>query len=446
MDAWGRFWLAVGLCVALTALLEIARLQPPRRLPWWSAHGPAIAWAAVVLIPWLIALRHGYWAVPAGPGATVPLTLPATYEFTLLALIGLAAGSAPFLLAGRAETKAASFHHARIIPARAFLVIALLCVLYVASRGLSPSRIWILSTHQGQDLYSNSRNSSFLELSIIVLAGIAIAYLARPQPPGRTGIVLYVSLVLLALGSAHRYLVMILILSYLILKNPFRMASARRKGGLTFLLALGAATWLIGFSGLGQLSAVRSGVSASPAYIYGSTLSSFDVMGSAEYVLESGVDPGQLRGASYIALPAEFVPRAVFKSKATPPATSLLTSVFGPIGASAPLWEEGVINMGAFGDITLMILIGAAWGYFSRRAVSSRHRIGKTAAAVGPVWILILYQALSRILIFATVDLCGSMIIALLLWNWIEQEPAQSDHYGVAASATKQLEQASTSI
>jgi hypothetical protein len=223
---------------------------------------------------------------------------------------------------------------------------------------------------------------------------------------------------------------MILILSYLVLRNPTRRVSARKRGSLTFLLALGALTWLIGFSGLGQLSAVRSGVSASASDIYGSTLSSFDVMGLAEYVLESGVHPGQLHGASYIALPAELVPRAVFKSKATPPAIALLTSIFGPIGASAPLWEEGVINGGAFGDVTSMILVGAAWGCFNRRAASSRHRAGRTAAAIGPVWILILYQALSRILLLATIDLCGSMMIALLLWNWIESAPARLEGPG----------------
>jgi len=429
MAAWDRLWLAAGLCLAVTALLEIARLHPPRRLPWWIAHGPAIAWAAVVLIPWLVALRRGYWPVPASPGATVPLTLPASYGFTLLALVGLAGGTAPFLLAGRADPGAASpCRPARVTPKRAFLVIGLLCSLYFMSRGISLSRIWILSTHPGQDLYADSRNSSFLELSITVLTGIAIAYLARPQPPSRTGIVLYVVLALLALGSAHRYLVMILIMSYLILKNPARAAGVRKRGGLTFLLALGALTWLIGFSGLGQLSAVRSGVSVSASGIYGSTLSSFDVMGSAEYVLESGVHPGQLHGASYIALPAELVPRAVFKSKTVPPAIALLTSIFGPIGTSAPLWEEGVINGGAFCDITMMILIGAAWGCLNRRAASSRHQAGRTAAAIGPVWILILYQAFSRILILATIDLCGSMIIALLLWNWIESAPARLEH------------------
>lgn len=426
MDAWDRFWLAVGLCITLSALLEIARLQPPCRLPRWIAHGPAIAWAAVALIPWFIALRHGYWPVPAGLGETVPLTLPDTYGFTLLALVGLTAGVAPFVLAGRTNSEAESAHSsAKIIPSRAFLVIALLCILYFASRGFSPSKIWILSVHQGQDLYSDSRGSSFLELSITVLAGIAIAYLARRQPPSRTGILLYLSLVILSLGSAHRYLVMVLILSYLILKNPFRAAKPTSRNRLIFVLALGAATWLIGFSGLGQLSAIRSGVSGSESFIYKSTLSSFDVMGSAEYLLESGVDPGQLHGASYIRLPAELVPRAVLGPKTSPPATALLTAIFGPIGASAPLWEEGVLNMGDLGDIISMVFIGASWGFFYRRATSSRNRFGRTAAAIGPVWILILYQALSRMLMLAAIDLYGSIIIALLLWNWIQEEPAQ---------------------
>jgi len=420
MNAWDRFWFAVTLCVTLATLLESIRRLPAYRLPWWVTHGPALAWAGVVLIPWFIALRRGYWPVSGGLGHTVPLSLPMTYGYTLLALIGLTAGITPFTFSGRQANVSVLSSPAKIRPTRAFIVIISLCITYFISCGLLLSKVWVLSSHSGEDTYSNSADSSFLTLSLVVLAVLAIAYIARQQPLSRRGIFLYLSLVILALGSAHRYLVMMLVLAYLIKINPFKAIHGVFGRRLVSFVMIAAAVWLIAFSGLGKLSALRSGASVPASYIYNSTISSFDVMGSAEYLLEAGGEPGELHGSSYLALPSELVPHVLLGSRTSPPAAAAQSAIFGNTGASAPLWEEGVLNFGTYGDVISMMLIGALWGAAFRWATFSRRRLAITTAAIGPVWILFLYQVLSRILILAVIDLFGSAIVALLMWNWIQ--------------------------
>jgi hypothetical protein len=375
--------------------------------------------------------------VSAGLGDTVPLNLPATYGYTLLALIGLTAGITPFVFSGRYDKVSAPIFPAKIRPTRAFILITSLCITYIISCGFSLSKMWVLSNHSGEDTYSNSADSSFLTLSIVVLAVLAIASIARQQPPSRIGIFLYLSLVILAFGSAHRYLVMILVLAYLIKNNPFKavhMVSGRR---LVSFVMIAGAIWLVAFSGLGKLSALRSGASVPASYIYNSTLSSFDVMGSAEYLLEGGGEPGQLHGSSYLALPSELVPHVVLGSRTTPPAAAAESAIFGQTGASAPLWEEGVLNFGIYGEVISMMLIGALWGAAFRWANLSRRQLATTTAAIGPVWILFLYQALSRILLVAAIDLFGSIVVALLLWNWIQASTGQTSavHPGVPTRA-----------
>jgi hypothetical protein len=381
-------------------------------------------------VPWFIALRSGLWLVPA-PLATVPLDLPASYGFSLLALIGLGVAITPFALVGQRSLPDTGIRRpTKIVPIKAFIVITILLGIYVGSRS-SISRIWVLHT-SGENLYSNttSTSSSFLGLSIVVLAGVAIGYLARKQPPSKIGIGLYLGLLVLAFGSAHRDLVMILILSYLILRNPIRSIRGSLIQKLTFLLISSVAVWLVAFNGLGQLSVLRSGVPASTSSVYTErTLSSLDVMGSGEYLLESGIRPGQLQGASYLALPSELIPRMLLGTRsADPPAIETMQSVFGATtGASAPLWVEGVLNFGSLGDILSMVLCAGLWGLLLRRAISSPSRLGRTTTAFGPVWTLFAYQALSRIPIIAAIELFASIVVGILIWNWIQaDEPLAS--------------------
>ncbi len=421
-----HFYTTCTLWFATIVMLEYLRLSQVNRLPWWVIHGPVIAWGAVVLIPWFIALRAGVWLIPAGPPeSAVSLSLPVTYRFNLFALFGLAVALAPLALIGRRPTEELScFDQIDIMPKRAFFAIVTLLAAYVGSLP-SLSRIWKLSGASGQNLYSNT-GSSFLSLSLVVLAGIAIGYLARKQPLSWIGIGLYLVLMVVTLGSAHRYLVLILLLSYLILRRPFRTSRGSFVQRLVLLLTGVAAVWLVGFSGLGQLSVLRSGVPESTSSEYTErTLSSFDVMGSAEYLLESGGQPGQLHGSSYLALPDELIPHVLLGSRSAPPAVEIEQGVLGAkTGASAPLWIEGALNFGTLGDFLSMAVFAGLWSLILRRAISSRSRLGRVAAAIGPVWILLAYQALSRILIVATIDLFASIIIGLVLWNWmqIEQE------------------------
>lgn len=435
---WDRFWAAWALWVAIIVMLEFVRLQRTNRLPWWIIHGPVVAWGAVVLFPWCIALRSGFWLVPSEPMDTVPLVLPATYRFSLLALIGLAVGIAPFALAGRRATRGQPVRvRTKVVPSKAAAVIVLLFTAYVTSLP-SLSNLWAVDVPSGENLYSNT-NGSFLSLSLIVLAGMAVAYLASRKVLSWVGNVLYLALLVVALGSAHRYLVMILILAYLILRRPNRRGGGSPTQGFVLLVLGAAAVWLIGFSGLGQLSILRSGVSASTPSVYTQkTLSSFDVMSSAEYLLESGARPGELHGASYLALPDELIPRFLLGSRSTPPAVEVEQSDLGEkVGASAPLWIEGVLNLGAVGDLLSMIVVAGSWGLLLRKGISSHSGLGRAVAAIGPVWVLFAYQALSRILLIATIDLFGSIIIGLMLWNWVHIEEGSLDDASTAMSGSE---------
>ena len=91
-------------------------------------------------------------------------------------------------------------------------------------------------------------------------------------------------------------------------------------------------------------------------------------------------------------------------------------------GASAPLWMEGVLNLGWAGDLLSMVIFGGLWCVLIRKALSSQGRLGRTIASIGPVWIFFAYQALSRMLMLATIRLFGGVILGLLLWNWMQAD------------------------
>lgn len=440
MAAWDPFCVTFVLWLATMGILEFLRLQRTNRLPWWVVHGPVIAWGAVALIPWLVAMKTGFWLVPPKHSATVPLTLPATYGFIVLALIGLAVGTAPFAVVGRRATQEQAVHfRTTVAPGKAFIVIVILLTVYIISLP-SWSNLWSLTPTSGDILYGTT-NGSFLSLSLVVLVAMAVAYVAEQQALSWVGIALYVTLLVVALGSAHRYLITILILSYVVLRRPNRYKGGTPTQALV-LLALGAAAvWLIGFSGLGQLSVLRSGRPASTPSVYTQkTLSSFDVMSSAEYLMESGAQACQLHGASYLALPDELIPRFLLGSRATPPALVGEQETFGiQSGASAPLWMEGVLNLGWAGDFLSMVIFGGLWCVLIRKALSSQGRLGRTIASIGPVWIFFAYQALSRMLMLATIRLFGSVILGLLLWNWMQADASDKsgDLVDVPASAER---------
>ena len=429
--AWDRFWVAVLVVLAIMGLLEFVRLIRANRLPWWIVHGPVIAWGVIALVPWFVALRAGVWTVPAVQ-STVPVGLPSTYGFALVAVIGLACGIAPFALRGRpvaSREPPPLVAATRVVPWRALAVCALLFALYVSSLP-SPSSLWRLTGASGNDMYGKSQGS-FLSLSLLMLTVLGISYLARRQPLSGIGTALYLALLVVTLGSAQRYLFITLIASFLILRHPLRRIPSSLTQLLVLLLVGGAAVWLVGFGGIGQLSILRSGQATTSASLSTQeTLRSLDVMGSAEFLLEAGARPGQLRGSSYVALLREFVPRALLGSRSTPPDVQLEQNELGPTGSSAPLWIEGVLNFGALGDLLSMAVVAAAWGLLLQKAVRSRGRLAGTAAGVGPVWVLFAYQALSRILMTAAIELVASIVIGLWIWTWMQQTAEPSTTWG----------------
>lgn len=430
IGAGDRLWVAFVLWLSIMATLEFIRLQGKNPLPWWVIHGPAVAWGAVALIPWSVAQWRGYWVVQSLPSVTVPLSLPATYGFNLLALIGLAVGVAPFAAFGRRAAAESSVRDVgKVVPGKAFIIIVVLLAMYVGSLP-SLSNLWSVAAHPGQDLYA-STNGTFLALSLDVLTVVAIGYLAARQTIGWVGVALYLALVVVILGSAHRYLVMILIFSYLILRSPKRWAGGSFVQWLVFFVLGAAAAWLIGFSGLGQLSILRSGASVSSSSVYTQkTVSSLDVMSSAEYLMETNGQPGQLHGASYLALPDELIPRFLLGARSAPPAIQVVREAFGmKTGASAPLWIEGVLNQGVVGDFLSMVVFAGLWGLLFRRAISSPSSTGRISVLIGPVWILFAYQALSRVLLIASLYLFVSAVIGLMLWNWMQADEGSSEPY-----------------
>ena len=425
--AWDRFWLAGGLWLVTLIVIECIRITRTNRLPWWIVHGTVIAWGAVALIPWFIALRSGVWIVPAAL-STVPLELPATYGFTLLALLGLAVVAAVLALRGQRAAHGTVIQvHTKVLPKRAFITIVVLFVLYVISLP-SLSSLWRLSGSSGEDLYGTSQGS-FLGLSLIVLTVMEIGYLARRQPVSKVGIGLYFCLLVVALGSAHRYLVIILALSYVILRHPFQ----RIRGSLTqkvVCVLIGAAAvlahWVFWTRPVERPPLRHRYVELICGYTDDVLIVRCDGLSRVSARIRRRASA--IGGSSYLALPGELIPRALLGSKSTPPAAQLEQSKLGTAtGASAPLWIEGVLNLGGLGDFLSMVVVAGVWGLLLRKALSSRRRIGATAAAIGPAWLLFAYQALSRLLIIAAIQLLGSIIIGLLIWNWIQLESGALD-------------------
>jgi hypothetical protein len=82
------------------------------------------------------------------------------------------------------------------------------------------------------------------------------------------------------------------------------------------------------------------------------------------------------------------------------------------------------------GDLFSMLFVSGIWCYLLRRAIFSPRPIGGTVAAIGPVWVLFAYQALSRLLLIAAIDLLVSIVVGLLVWEWIQKsegEPRRRD-------------------
>jgi hypothetical protein len=86
-----------------------------------------------------------------------------------------------------------------------------------------------------------------------------------------------------------------------------------------------------------------------------------------------------------------------------------------------------------------MVIFGGLWCVLIRKALSSQGRLGRTVASIGPVWIFFAYQAFSRMLMLATIHLFGSVILGLLLWNWMQADASDrsGDLVDVPASAER---------
>ena len=299
--------------MTIIVMLEFVRRLRVKRLPWWIIHGPVIAWGRSTLLPWFVALRSSVWPVPSGPFNNRTPYFSCNLRLSLLALIGLAIGVAPFGVRRPSDHPSAPARpKTRIIPIRAFIAVSFLCAIYVISLP-SLSKFWTLSSHVGANLYSNT-NSSFLGLSIVV-AGMAIGYAARHQPlsePELDYISFCSSWCLAPLIDTSSWSSPSLI--YSAKPIPARPEDPSPRSRFYSRGQYGRLADRVFRARAAETSFVLGRACPTPLRIHAEDSFLVDVMGSAEYLLEAGARPGQLRGSSYLALPSELIPRAILRS------------------------------------------------------------------------------------------------------------------------------------
>jgi hypothetical protein len=160
-----------------------------------------------------------------------------------------------------------------------------------------------------------------------------------------------------------------------------------------------------------QIAALRSGQDAPPASeLIDTTVDSLDVVGTAE-VLFQRVRPGELAGESYTQLPQLFLPRRFAPDKQSPIADDLVrTQLIESSGFSAPLWIEPVLNFGTAGALVfgmlyaLVAVLALQWLALTTRTVPT------ALALLGPVWLMLSYQLLSRLTAFGLLTTFGSFV------------------------------------
>jgi hypothetical protein len=414
--------LAVAAYLLGAAIVEAVRRSRKHPVPWWVAHVALAPWPVIVLLPWIERkLVAGSWAIAQTP--LYDLDLPLTRRYHLVALIGFVAGTCLALIIGQRIAQARGGAKQPPVRVEWRAVLALVGVAFatfllsfrVADRPITA--LWRLG---GDIIYAQNADDtqrlSVLDLAPIAAIGVllvAAAVRRRIQSrPGALELSLLGVLMLLLLGQGNRFRLYLLVFGWLLIQ--FAPLLGRRDGRVTrVVVATVICVPLLVLSSVAtvQIAALRSGQDAPPASeLIDTTVDSLDVVGTAE-VLFQRVRPGELAGESYTQLPQLFLPRRFAPDKQSPIADDLVrTQLIESSGFSAPLWIEPVLNFGTAGALVfgmlyaLVAVLALQWLALTTRTVPT------ALALLGPVWLMLSYQLLSRLTAFGLLTTFGSFV------------------------------------
>lgn len=407
----------VAFTLAILAV-EIVRLAGRRNEPWWLMHGPLLAWAGVVLVPWTVRWQEPYWAV--GLEGHVHPTLPNSWFVHLIVLAGLVVGvcMTPHIRPRRCSPQVAAVNwSAAVLAACATFGV------YIASyvvRGLPPGAIWRLG---GEFLYSEAGGTAGLfELLPIVLLGLVLGLVAArrsvTQRVPTAEIVLVTATAVLLLGLGVRYRLVLLLGGWFLLQFWTPRSSRRRLRSKVMRTSLSAFAAAFAVVGLGLIARSREGALAGDyASLAAYTLRNLDVISSMELISARGASAGMLEGQSYREMPGLLIPSGLPGAGEgdLPAAQQVVNSYLDPApGFSAPQWFEAYLNFGAVGAFFAACVMAIVLVAVNRRGRAGGAGLWPLVGLLGPAVVLIEYQLLSRLLILQTIS--TTVAIAAGLW------------------------------
>lgn len=399
--AWANFIMVTlsGMCGVLA--VEFARRRSD--LPWWIPHVWSFSVLAIIVVPWALRLLMGSWDV-SHIGSVDPM-LPLTWRLHLLSSVSLLLGAVLFCLQrGRRAARTARLEAVHIPYPR------MLIVLYGSG----------LYLHVYYEYVVGSAGWTAV-LPLIALGAIAVvanpfARYALGRAPVARRAILFVgaAIVILELSrdfARYRVLIGALILAYALGRHlsqrrglPAADSAAGRRGGrrgvAIAVIAIVVIVGVVGFVGI--RGATRSNFEVGGlGLVLERAVLSLDVLGSTEAAFIAGATPGELTGRSYRELPVLLLPNSLVDDRAPRVAAADATIdayLIETYGYSAPLWIETALNL-PLGSAYIVLVLGA---FFVTAALAVASRYWAVAAA-GPAWVLVGYQALSRVSLFHAV-------------------------------------------
>ncbi len=405
--------LAVAAYLLGAGIVEAVRRSRRNPASWWVAHVALAPWPAIVLLPWVERkLIAGSWVIAQTP--LYDLDLPLTRRFHLVALVGLVTGSCLALLLGQriarphreeARRPPLQIDWRAVTALFGTALAALLLSFRLADRPVTA--LWRLG---GDIIYAQNVDDtqalSVLDLAPIAAIGVLLVAAAvrrrERSRPSALEIALLGLLMILLLGEGNRFRLYLLVFGWLLIQ--FGPLLGHREGRATrVVVAAAICVPLLVFSSFltVQIAALRSAQDAPPASeLIHTTVDSLDVVGTAE-VLFQRTRPGELAGESYTQLPQLFLPRRFAPDKQSPVADDLVrTQLIESSGFSAPLWIEPVLNFGTTGALVFGLLYALAAVLSLQWLVLSPRTVPSALALLGPVWLMLSYQLLSRLTAF----------------------------------------------
>ena len=407
-------------CAAIEFARNIARNER-----WWIAYVAVLPWIVIVLLPWSYYASEGSWTIL---GHRIDTGLPLTWRMHVVALLGLTFGTLvglavrlPRLKANCTSSGPLHLRERRLNVTMGGLLAVYLMSFVLADRPLAA--LWKLSgtVAYGRDVDS-ATGLLFLDLSLVTATLTLVVYAASRRVLHRSPtcnelgwLAVYAAL---SLGSGIRGRFFLLALGWGIVQFiPEFTGILRQRPRRIIALLGGACAFVVVVQAAGIIADQRVRLDTTDDSAVRRAIESTEVLGSSEALLSSNVEFGELAGSSYSGLPGLFIPaRLSGVPKQGPSADELMRDRLAlHAGYSAPLWIEPALNYRGPGALTFSFLYAFLTVLWLRWMRQRGARFAVAATAVGPVWVLVSYVALSRLTLFQALVATTATIIGVRL-------------------------------